>query len=348
MIELSERDQKVLEAVITGYLRTGEPVGSRTIAKHYGMKVSSATIRNVMADLEEFGLLQQPYTSAGRIPTDKGLRFYLDSLIQLKKLKDQERAQIRKVFEQTHGDLEELLKQTSRILSTYCKQAGVVFWPKAAAVRFKHIQFVRLKPRQILAILISKGGLVRHSLVEWDEDITQEDLDKYSQYVDELLENIPLSQVRQRILEQMAAEKAAFDRLFTQALEIAQRAFQRALESPDVYIEGQTNLLDNPEFADIERLRKILKAFEDKSRLIRLLDMALKPQERVQIILGPESEVQELEEISLISSTYSQGDTVLGVLGVIGPLRMDYSRIIPIVQYTAESLSELLEEEACA
>lgn len=344
MTELSERNRKVLEAVITGYIQSGEPVGSRTISKHYGLNVSSATVRNVMADLEEMGFLYQPHTSAGRVPTDKGLRLYIDSIMKLQALERRERDEIRRAFLDTTGDTEDLLRRTSRILALFCKQAGVVLWPKLSATRFKHIEFVRLRPRQILVVLISHSGLVHHSQIDWDEDLDQNTLDKYSRYVNEILQDVPLVEITQRLLKEMESEKALFDELFSKALEISRRAFQGNLESADLHIEGRTNLLNNPEFADVERMRRILEAFEDKSRIVRLLDRALKPEENVHIILGPESEVQELHEVSLISSPYRRGDTVLGVLGVIGPMRMDYSRIIPIVEFTASFLSELLEE----
>lgn len=342
MNELTERDQRVLEVVISGYLRNGDPVGSRTVAKNYGAKVSSATIRNVMVDLEEMGLLQQPHTSAGRIPTDQGLRLYLDSIIQLQALDHRQRQLIRQAYEDSTGDIQDLLRKTSKVLSMFCKQAGVVLWPKVAATRFKHIEFIRLRSRQIMVILLSKSGLVQHSLIDWDEDISQATLDQYSDYLNRLMQDLPLGDVKRRILEQMEDEKAAFDQLFSKALEIARHAFNSTLDSSDIYIEGQINLLDNPEFSDVGRMRRMLQTFEDKSRLIRLLDSALDPGGEVQIILGSESNLEELEEVSLISSTYSRGDTVLGVLGVIGPLRMDYSRIIPIVDFTAHSLSTLL------
>jgi heat-inducible transcriptional repressor len=342
--ELTDRDQKVLEAVVTDYIQTGEPVGSRTISKRYGLRVSSATIRNVMSDLEEMGLLQQPHTSAGRVPTEKGLRFYLDSIMQFKKLERHERALIRKAFQETTTDFKELLRRTSHVLSRFCRQAGVVLWPRLALTRFKHIEFIRLRSRQALVILISKSGLVHHSTLDWDEDLTQDELDKYSRYLNELLEDIPLGEVKERVLEEMRKEKVLFDQIYSRALEMTQRVFQSSLEGSDVYIEGQLNLLNSPEFADIDRLRRILKAFEDKSRIIRLLDKTLDVSGGVRIILGPESELEELNEIGLISSPYRRGDTLLGVLGVIGPVRMDYSRIIPVVEFTASLLSELLEE----
>lgn len=344
MIELTSRDEEVLGAVVTDYIKTGEPVGSRTISKRYGLKVSSATIRNVMADLEEMGLLQQPHTSAGRVPTEKGLRFYLDSIIQFKKLQGQERALIRKAFHETTTDFKDLLRRTSHVLSRFCQQAGVVLWPRLAVTRFKHIEFIRIRARQILMILISKSGLVHNTTIDWDEDIPQHELDKYSRYLNELLEDIPLGEVKERILEEMRKEKVLFDQLYSRALEMTQRVFHSNLGDTDIYIEGQINLLKNQEFTDVDRLRRILEAFEDKSRIIKLLDMTLSASSGVQIILGPESELADLNEIGLISSPYRRGDTLLGVLGVIGPLRMDYSRIIPVVEFTADLLSELLED----
>ncbi|NSW86460.1 MAG: heat-inducible transcription repressor HrcA [Syntrophobacteraceae bacterium] len=344
MIELTKRDQAVLEAVVTDYIQTGEPVGSRTISKRYGLKVSPATIRNVMADLEEMGFLQQPHTSAGRVPTEKGLRFYLDTLVQFRALENQERALIREAFRGKEQDVKELLQITSQILSSFCRQAGVVLWPRLTMARLRHIEFIRLRPNQIMVILISKSGLVHHSVLVWEEDIPQNELDKYSRYVNELLEDVPLGDVKRRILEEMRKEKVLFDQLYTRALEITTRAFQANLEKSELFIEGQTNLLNNPEFADVDRLRRLLHAFEDKSRIIRLLDMTLKTSSGVRIILGTESELKELQEISLISSPYRRGDTLLGVLGVIGPVRMDYSRIIPVVEFTAGLLSQILEE----
>jgi heat-inducible transcriptional repressor len=342
-MELTKRDLQVLEAVVIDYLQSGEPVGSRTISRLYGLNVSPATVRNVMADLEEVEYLYQPHTSAGRVPTKKGLRFYLDKIMQSRALEKEERAAIRDAFHDSHPDIKELLHLTSRVLSRFCKQAGVVLWPRLTVARLKHIEFIRLRPHQMMAIFISRSGLVHHRLLDWEDDVNQDELDKYSRYLNELLQDVPLGQIKQRILDEMRKEKVLFDELYLKALDISQRFFQATLDNSDVYIEGQTNLLNNPEFADVERMRRLLSAFEDKSRLIRLLDMTLKTSSGVQIILGPESELDELKEISLISSPYRRGDTLLGVLGVIGPLRMDYSRIIPVVEFTASLLSELME-----
>lgn len=343
MIELSERDQRVLEAVITDYIQSGDPVGSRTISKRAGLKVSSATIRNVMADLEELGLLYQPHTSAGRFPTRKGLRFYLDSIMQLKEMASEERALISKAYTDTVGDLSAMMRHACLILSHVCNQVGVVLWPRQSLARLKHIELIRLRAGQILTIFISRSGLVQHTLVNWEGEITQDELDKYARYLNELLHDLPIAEVRKRILTEMEDEKALFDELFHRALRISKQVFQDDPMQNDLYIEGRINLLNNPEFADVERMRHILTAFEDKSRMIRLLDITLDPSRGFQIVLGAESDLEDLSDISLIAAPYRRGDDVLGVLGVIGPLRMDYSRIIPIVEFTARLLSEQLE-----
>ncbi|MDR3557472.1 MAG: heat-inducible transcriptional repressor HrcA [Syntrophobacteraceae bacterium] len=344
MIELTQRDQIVLEAIITDYIETGEPVGSRTISKRSVMNVSPATIRNVMADLEEMGLLHQPHTSAGRIPTVKGLRLYLDSIMRSRQLGGTEKERIRGALQNRPQDIAELLRGTSLLLSQFCRQAGVVLWPRQSIASFKHIEFLRLGPNDIMVILISKAGLVHQTHIESKEEIVQAELDKYSLYINELLRNVPFSRVKQRIREEMEGEKALFDRLFSRALQLANRAIQYAIEDSSIYIEGKTNLLDNPEFAHVEQMRRILQAFEDKSKMIRLLDEALKASTGIQIVLGTEGELlREWQEMSLVSAPFRRGDTPLGVLGVIGPLRMDYSRIIPIVEFTAQFLSQMLE-----
>ena len=344
-MELTRRDQEVLGAVVTDYIQTGEPVGSRIIAKRYGLKVSSATIRNVMSDLEDLGFLQQPHTSAGRVPTEKGLRFYLDSIMQFKALEQDERALIRQAFKNVEPDVREMLQRATGVLSRVCRQAGVVLWPKLSGTRVKHIECIRLRPHQIMVILISETGLVHHRLVEWEEDIGQNDLDRYSSFLNELLEDVPLGEVKQRILDEMHNEKRSFDQLYARALEMTRRFVQATLENSEIYIEGQTHLLNNPEFAHVERMRRMLKAFEEKSRIIRLLDMTMEGSSGVQIVLGSESDLTDLGEISLISSPYRRGDSLMGVLGVIGPIRMDYSRIIPVVEFTAGLLSEMLEDQ---
>ena len=345
MNPLSERDRRVLEAVILLYTETGEPVGSRTISKKTGLNLSSATIRNVMSDLEDLGFLTQPHTSAGRIPTAGGLRHYIDYIMQTTRLSGPDRSQIEQAFQESKGDMEEVLRRTSHILSRLCNQVGVVLWPRYSLMRLKRIQFVLLRPKMIMMILVSRSGVVQHTVFDWIEDTSQDELDKYSRYLSSLLEDVPFSDLRFRILEEMKNEKVLFDQLYQRALEMTQQALKAEVDSTHVYIGGRTNLFQNPEFEDVERMRRILETFEDKSRIIRLLDRALAGSEDTQVLLGSESDEEGLKEISLISSPYRRGDVVLGVLGVIGPLRMNYSRLVPVVNYTANALSRTLRSE---
>ncbi len=344
MNQLSERAQQVLEAVVIDHIRSGEPVGSRTISKRHRLQVSSATIRNVMADLEEMGLLQQPHTSAGRVPTEKGLRFYIDSIMKSKDLEAQEKRLIQQALKDVHRDLATLLQKTSKVLSGFCKQAGVVLWPKLTLTRLKHIEFVRLRAYQIMVILITKSGLVNHVVLHWEEDVDQDELDKYGRYLNDIFKDMTLGEIKERIIQEMKNEKNLFDELYSKALKMTDQAFESTFESSELYIEGQLNLINNPEFSDVDRLRHLFQAFEDKSKIIRLLDLTLSKASGVKVILGTESSLDELYELSIISSPYKRGDTLLGALGVIGPLRMDYSRIVPVVVFTAALLSRLMEE----
>ncbi|SFM46147.1 heat-inducible transcriptional repressor HrcA [Thermodesulforhabdus norvegica] len=340
--ELSPRDQSILRAVVLDYIKSGEPVGSRTVSKKYMKNLSSATIRNIMADLEDLGYLYQPHTSAGRIPTEKGLRFYLEFLMEWEELEKKEKEVIRQAYMDVSG-IEDVLKRTTHVLSSLCAQAALVLWPRLSATRLRRIEFVRLHQNHVLTILVAESGIIHHRLIILDEDISQEELDRFGRYINETYGNLTLEEIKNRIIKELQEEKALFDRIYNRAVTIIKEALQLQAESTEMYIEGQSKLLDNPEFTDIERLKKILEAFEDKSRILKLLDVTMESTQGVQIILGPESNIQDLENIGIVSSPYKRGETVLGVVGVIGPLRMDYPKIVPIVDFTARVLSEVLQ-----
>ena len=333
----------MLEAVILEYIKGGVPVGSRAIAKKYGLQVSPATVRNVMADLEELGLLYQPHTSAGRVPTELGLRVYIDAIVKIQQLSAAEREKIRQYYRSGASRVEGLLKETSKVLSSFSRQAGVVLTPRLSQTMFKRIEFVRLRTNMVMTILVSQARIVHNTLFEMAEDISQEELDKYGRYLNEMLQDLTLHQVKARLLEEMKKEKVLFDSLLSKALELSQKALQENIEDSELYIDGGTNLLDNPEFADVEQMRRIFSAFEEKSKLIDLLDKSMMAG-GVNIFIGSESELLDMESVSFITSPYASGDEILGTLGVIGPTRMDYSRIIPLVDYTAKVLSRMLEE----
>ncbi len=340
---LSERMRRILEVIIEDYILTAEPVGSRTISKKSDLNLSPATIRNIMSDLEELGLLSQPYTSAGRMPTERGLRFYVDSIINVHELSDQEQQEIRSKYLSHLIEGPDLFREMSRILSLSSHYLGIVWTPRMSSVVLRHIEFVKSRRHLVLAILVSTTGLVHNRIVEVEEDFSQSELNHLSDYLNSFLAGLTLYQVREKLLEQMRVAKNAYDRLLEQALKLGEKAFSY-LDDTDVFIEGKTNILNEPEFSNVSRMTDLFRTFEEKATMVKLLDKFLDPK-GVQIAIGSESQVQEMETCSVVTSTYSCSGEVLGVLGVIGPRRMNYSRVIPLVGYTAKLLTEILETQ---
>lgn len=341
MLPLTQRDQSILKIIIKDYINNGEPVGSRTVAKQSDLNLSPATIRNVMADLEEMGLLHQPHTSAGRVPTEKGLRLFVDTLLDRQALSLPEQEEINSTYEACRADISQLMRGTCRILSAFSRYTGIVMAPPLQETIFKRIEFIRIKRDQILVIFVAASGFVQNRVVEMDVDLSQDELDKITNYLNDLLIGLPLRAVREQIVEEMRREKMAYDELLQKALQLGGEAVE-AREERDLYIEGQTNILDEPAFADVERMKDLFKAFEEKSLLVKLLDRSMKAQ-GVQVLFGSECGVAGIEGCSLITSTYGQPGRFLGILGVIGPMRMNYSHVIPVVDYTAKLLTDILD-----
>jgi heat-inducible transcriptional repressor len=338
---LTERDRRVLQAIITDYIQTAQPVGSRIVSKKYKMGLSPATIRNVMADLEELGLLIQPHTSAGRVPTDKAYRFFVDTILNLRRLNPEEREDIEKgLLLEGDPDINEVMKRASHILSLLSKQTGVVLAPRFGSKIFKHIEFIKLRDRRILVIIVSRTGEVQNKLIRADEELSQDEMDKYSRYLSEFMGGLSLVEAKQKILEEMKKEKVLFDKLMYRALQLSQKALEDEDEG-DLFIEGKTNMMQSPEFADMEKMRGLLQAFEEKTKIVKLLDKALSAQ-GIQIFIGAENELNEMINCSVVAAPYSRENYSLGTLGVIGPTRMDYSNIIPIVDYTARIVGRIL------
>ena len=338
---LTDRDREVLEAIITDYIQTAEPVGSRTVSKKSEIKLSPATIRNVMADLEEMGFLTQPHTSAGRVPTDKAFRFYVDSILEVRKLTSVDRGRIEMGFQDEGMDKNEIMKRASSLLSLLSKQTGVILAPRFGSNIFKHIEFIKLREKTILVIIVCKSGEVQNKLIESDEHMSQDELDKYSRYLTEIMGGLNLVEAKRKILEEMKKEKVLFDKLMYRALQLSQKALEDE-GGGDLYIEGKTNILQSPEFADLEKMRTLLQAFEEKTKIVKLLDKALLAQ-GMQIFIGAENEFNEMKDCSVIAAPYSRENFTLGTLGIIGPTRMDYPSIIPIVDYTARIVGKILE-----
>jgi heat-inducible transcriptional repressor len=340
--QLSDRGKRILEAVIEDYIATAEPVGSRTITRSHALALSPATVRNVMSELEEMGLLISPHTSSGRIPTDKAYRLYVNSILEVKHIARDNREEIQRRCRLAGKDLAQVLQETSRLLSSTSSYMGVVMAPRLAANVFHQMEFVKLASRRILAIMVSQNGTVQNRLIQTEEEILQEDLVRMANYLNELLQGLTIAQVRERLLQEMQSEKVRYDSMMARALTLSEQTI--STDGPELFLEGQANILDQPEFADAGKMRDVFRAFEKKSLLLDLLDRSMQA-DGVQIFIGAESHLLKMEGMSLITSTYMTGKDTVGVLGVIGPTRMGYGRVIPIVDYTAKLISRLLETE---
>lgn len=340
-VELSSRSRQILEAIVEDYIATAEPVGSSAVARRHALTLSSATVRNVMANLEEMGLLTSPHTSAGRIPTEKAYRFYVDSLVALRQVSRDEKRQIISHCRRAGAGLSGILKETSRTLSQLSNYMGIVLAPSFTADVFRHIEFIRLGQRKILAILVSSNGAVQNRLIETEEDYQPEELTRMGNYLNELMQGLTITQARERILEEMKNEKSQYDRLLSRALKISEQAV--AVESDEIFVEGQARILDQPEFSDAAKMKEIYEAFEQKGIMLQLLSRCMSA-DGVQIYIGSETPISRSAGVSMVTSRFVTGSNTIGMLGVIGPTRMGYSSVIPIVDYTAKMVSRLLSE----
>lgn len=341
--ELGDRAKDVLGAIVREYIQTGTPVGSSSLRRSSEFDVSSATLRNVMADLEALGYLEKPHTSAGRIPTDRGYRFFVDTLVRSQEPAPRERALIEQGIPTSDVDasVETVLQEAGKVLHFLSRHAGLVLTPRTQAERVERIEFVRLRENRVLAILIGVDGSVQNRPVSLDFAVSAEELVRASNYLTELLRETPFQDLRGRISAQMEREQALYDALVSKALKLGFAASAPAV--PDrVFIEGTGTLLNTPDFADLERIRGLFKALEEKSQLLELLDTVQRAGQ-MRIFIGNESAFSASGEVTVIASPYGGPDRMLGAVGVIGPTRMNYQRVIPLVNFTAQVLSRVLE-----
>lgn len=341
--ELGDRAKEVLGAIVREYIQSGTPVGSSSLRRTSDFDVSSATLRNVMADLEALGYLEKPHTSAGRVPTDRGYRFFVDTLVRTKEPAQRERELIEQgiASPELEGPIESVLQEAGKVLHFLSRHAGLVLAPRAAAARFDRIEFIRLRENRVLAILIGADGAVQNRPISLEFPVSAEELVHASNYLTELLRETPFEEIRGRISAQMEREQSLYDQLVSKALKLGFAA-SAPTASERVLIEGTGALLDGPDFADLVRIRALFKALEEKSQLLKLLDSVQRAGE-LQIFIGNESAFSASGDVTVIASPYGGPDRVLGAVGVIGPTRMNYQRVIPLVNFTAQVLSRVLE-----
>src|SRR5437016_2821907 len=340
---LGERAQHLLRILIESYIRDGQPVGSRALSRESGLQLSSATIRNVMADLEELGFVAAPHTSAGRIPTDKGYRFFVDTLLHVQPLDQAAAAEIRRQFDATRESSKELIATVSQLLSSLTQLAGVVTVPRAQQASITQIEFVALSENRVLVVLVYNDREVQNRIIQLERHYSPDELKRASNYLSEQFRGRSLPQVRQEILRQLKETHAHMNQLMLDAISVAQHVFEAgaAEERLEYVIKGETNLMGVAELSSVAKLRRLFEAFNEQRDFLHLLDQSLNA-EGVQIFIGHESGYQILDDCSVVTAPYADGESVLGVLGVIGPTRMAYDRVIPIVEMTAKLLGAAL------
>ncbi|MFQ5642288.1 MAG: heat-inducible transcriptional repressor HrcA [Thiogranum sp.] len=340
MPELSERAQYLLKALTERYIRDGQPVGSRTLAREAGLKLSPATIRNVISDLEEFGLVTSPHTSAGRVPTVQGYRLFVDTLLSVQPL---EHALLDELELNLGADTDsrELVETASTLLSDVTHLAGVVTIPRREHASLQRVEFLPLSDQKILAILVISDKEVQNCILEMDRNYNAAELQQFSTFLNEQFAGKEIHTVRAELVSELRETRENLNRMMATAMDMADRVLGEAEQGSDYVLAGQANLMDFNELCNVATLRHLFEAFNEKRQILNLLDQCVES-EGVQIFIGEESGYQMLDECSLVTAPYTVNGRVLGVLGVIGPTRMAYERVIPIVDATARILSAAL------
>jgi len=339
---LGERAQHLLRILVERYIRDGQPVGSRTLSRDSRLDLSPATIRNVMADLEELGLVRSPHTSAGRIPTVQGYRLFVDTLLHVSPLDSEEVLRLRAQLDPDQ-DRDSLMGTASSLLSDVTRLAGVVMLPRHEHVRLRQVEFLPLSENQILAILVVNDREVQNRIVRTERAFSPSELQQAANYINSVASGQDLHEVRAKLLKELGEARQRMNDLMVAAIEMAAQAIPAEPEADDFVVAGQTNLMSYNELADMQKLRQLFDAFHRKRDLLHLLDQCLQAR-GVQIFIGEESGYNVLDECSIVTAPYEVDGRVLGVLGVIGPTRMAYERVIPIVDVTARLLGAALNQ----
>ena len=343
--QLSERSLYLFKALVEHFIQDGTPVGSRTLSRDSSLDLSPATIRNVMADLEEFGLLDSPHTSAGRIPTAKGYRLFVDSLLRVEDLNSLEVEKIAKELN-PENDFKSLMQRTSSMLSDITQLAGVVMLPRNEKSTLQHMEFVALSGNRVLVILVVNDREVQNRIIHTSKAYSASELQEASNYLNDIFVGKDLSFVRKNILDELEKTKEQLNRSMQTAIEMAQLAFdyeKSKINSDDLLFSGETNLMDVAELCEVEKLKKLFNTFNQKRDILHLLEQSINA-DGIQIFIGEESGHDVLDNCSVVTSPYEVDGKILGVLGVIGPTRMHYERVIPIVDVTAKMLGSALNQ----
>lgn len=343
--QLSERARHLLRSLVERYIRDGEPVGSRTLSRDSGLDLSPATIRNIMADLEDLGMVRSPHTSAGRVPTARGYRLFVDALLTVKPLNSRETQRLQQELlqkmELARGDSQQLMLTTSGLLSGVTQMAGLVTIPKREFGAWRHVEFLPLSDNRVLAILVINEREVQNRILNLDRAYSQSDLQQFANYLNAHFTGRDVGQIRQSLLRELHNTRASMNDMMTSAIQVAEQMFADSRPDEDYVLAGETNLMEFAELSSVEKLRQLFDAFNKKRDILHLLDQCVSA-DGVQIFIGEESGYQVLDECSVVTAPYRVNEELVGVLGVIGPTRMAYERVIPIVDMTAKLLTAAL------
>lgn len=342
-MDLDERKQKILNAIIANYLETGEPVGSRTISKYTDLNLSSATIRNEMADLEEMGYIIQPYTSAGRIPSDQGYRFYVDQMmIQRKEEEGERKALLAKV-----DKMENLLQQVARVLAMNTNYATMVTAPQYKDTKLKFIQLSQVDENQLLAVIVVEGNVVKNKLIDVEEPLANDEVLKLNILLNSFLQGLSLQEINLELMQTMRIQAGMhapiLEHIFTGITDAIAKA--RELE---VYTSGTTNILKYPELGNVERASQLLGVLEEKKALVELIDEARQENgndQNIQVYIGEEAPVQNMKDCSIVTATYELEEGVKGTIGIIGPKRMDYEKVVTTLKDLTGELDAIFKKK---
>lgn len=348
---LDARQRKVLLFIVEHYVQTAEPVGSRVLSKSLDLNVSAATIRNIMADLTEMGLIAQPHTSAGRIPTDKGYRYYVNGDLSSidptgKEEGDEENQalskQILKHYNHSFFSLDEILQNTAALLAGLTNLTGIVAPPKPSRSKMKRVELLSLNEQQILVVLVTNSGMVMNKIIASREGLTQEFLNQMNNFFNEQFTGCTLAEVREKLVDSLTQEQEQYRDLLPHAIRLGKKAFD--IEgSGELYIHGQSNMFLCPEFSDPEMLQSVYQTIEEKTSILRVLNLDLDTKE-VKVRIGLENRCQELDHCTIVSASYGTIENLIGSIGVIGPTRMDYHKVASVINYTARSLSQTVNQ----
>jgi len=338
---INDRAEALLKTLVERYIHDGQPVGSRTLARDSGMSLSPATIRNVMADLEDLGLVKSPHTSAGRVPTVQGYRLFVDRLLTVKPLQRNLVEQLKLKIDTE--DQESIIDSASSLLSEITKMAGVVMLPRRGTVVLQHIEFLPLSANSILVILVINNQEVQNRVIQTKRTYSAEELHQVANYLNAEFAGKELSTIRQGILDSLQKTRDDMRTLMQTAVEMADRIVKTS-QSADCVLAGETNLMNYADMADMEKLRQLFESFNTKHDILHILDHSIQA-EGMQIFIGEESGYTAFDDCSVVTAPYKAGDEIVGVLGVIGPTRMAYDRVIPVVDVTAKILGSFLSSE---